>query len=172
MTRQPQCSQIGASRWIAHSKLSKTCRCPAVMTSKLREYSLPQTSHWAMSVRSVLRWFVRTVTATCDMHRELTTVDRGDKTLFFDDFSELSKAGGSVRQLTVTQRGSIFLNITAVLKNNPAPPPRPHRVDLVATLHAAYQELGRKWGAAELGRAGEARIYPTSARSSLLQVDS
>src|SRR5688572_5016309 len=39
-----QCSHMGASLWIAHSKLSKTCRCPAVITSKLSSYTLPQTS--------------------------------------------------------------------------------------------------------------------------------
>jgi hypothetical protein len=33
ITRHPQCSQTGAIAWIAHSKLSKTCRAPAALTS-------------------------------------------------------------------------------------------------------------------------------------------
>ncbi|MBX6365027.1 MAG: hypothetical protein IRZ00_14255 [Gemmatimonadetes bacterium] len=32
---QPQCSQTGASLWIAHSKLSNVWRLPAATTSKL-----------------------------------------------------------------------------------------------------------------------------------------
>jgi hypothetical protein len=35
ITMQPQCSQRGAIRWIAHSKLSNTCTAPAACTSKL-----------------------------------------------------------------------------------------------------------------------------------------
>jgi len=33
MIRQPQCRQVGASRWIAHSKLSKTWEVPSIRTS-------------------------------------------------------------------------------------------------------------------------------------------
>jgi hypothetical protein len=29
--RQPQCAHEGASRWIAHSKLSKVCASPPAM---------------------------------------------------------------------------------------------------------------------------------------------
>src|SRR6266508_4433906 len=48
MTRQPQWSQVGASTWIAHSKLSKTCVAPCACTSKALSYSFPQTSQTAM----------------------------------------------------------------------------------------------------------------------------
>ena len=34
-TFTPQCSQMGAIAWIAHSKLSKVCTAPAACTSKL-----------------------------------------------------------------------------------------------------------------------------------------
>src|SRR5438552_5247934 len=44
ITRQPQCSHTGASAWIAHSKLSKTCVSPARYTSKILSYSFPHTS--------------------------------------------------------------------------------------------------------------------------------
>jgi OOP family OmpA-OmpF porin len=58
----------------------------------------------------------------------------GDKTIFYDDFTDMSaddapphfkvrgaapelRAGGNVRQLTILQRGSIFPNITTLPKN-------------------------------------------------------
>jgi OOP family OmpA-OmpF porin len=58
----------------------------------------------------------------------------GEKTIFYDDFTDMSaedapphfmvrgaapelRAAGSVRQLTITQRGSIFPNLTALPKN-------------------------------------------------------
>jgi hypothetical protein len=48
ITLHLQCSHIGAIAWIAHSKLSKVCRVPAAISSKLLSYSLPQTSHVAI----------------------------------------------------------------------------------------------------------------------------
>jgi hypothetical protein len=48
ITLHLQCSQIGAIAWIAHSKLSKVCRAPAAVSSKLLSYSLPQTSQVAI----------------------------------------------------------------------------------------------------------------------------
>lgn len=125
---------------------------------------------------------------------EMTTLKStfipGEKTLFFDDFTDMSaddapphfkvrgaapelRAGGSVRQLTVTQRGSIFPNITALPKNftyeaeikadaagraittlilsskgkqifQLGTTASPKLVDLVASMRAPYQELGRK----------------------------
>jgi hypothetical protein len=48
ITLHLQCSQMGAIAWIAHSKLSKVCRAPAAISSKLLSYSLPQTSHVAI----------------------------------------------------------------------------------------------------------------------------
>jgi hypothetical protein len=32
MMRQRQCAQLGARAWIAHSKLSKVCEAPAIVT--------------------------------------------------------------------------------------------------------------------------------------------
>src|SRR5437667_5434648 len=40
ITRQPQWAHVGASAWMAHSKLSKTCVLPLVITWKLLSYSL------------------------------------------------------------------------------------------------------------------------------------
>src|SRR5687767_6596502 len=48
MILQPQCAQVGATAWIAHSKLSKVSVEPAIVTSKLLSYSFPQTSHRPM----------------------------------------------------------------------------------------------------------------------------
>jgi outer membrane protein OmpA-like peptidoglycan-associated protein len=125
---------------------------------------------------------------------EMTTLKStfvpGDKTLFYDDFTDMTadeapphfkvrgaapelKAGGNIRQLTITQRGSIFPNLTSLPKNftyeaefkvdNPtrdlihlillsktkqifilSTTAMPNQVDLVASLRAPYQELGRK----------------------------
>src|SRR5215210_51001 len=48
MILTPQCSQVGASAWIAHSKLSNTCGwSPGRVTLKALSYSLPHTSHLA-----------------------------------------------------------------------------------------------------------------------------
>src|ERR671932_808546 len=48
-TRQPQCAQVGASAWIAHSKESDTrCAPPAMLTAIIVSYSLPQTSQVAI----------------------------------------------------------------------------------------------------------------------------
>ena len=125
---------------------------------------------------------------------EMTTLKStfipGDKTLFFDDFTDMTpdqapphfkvrgaapelKAAGNIRQLTVTQRGSIFPNLTALPKNftfeaeikadatnraitnlilsSKTKPifilsttASPNEVVLIATLRAPFQELGRK----------------------------
>ena len=69
---------------------------------------------------------------------EMTTLKSafipGDKTIFYDDFTDMSadsapphfkvrgaapelKTAGSIRQLTITQRGSIFPNLTTLPKN-------------------------------------------------------
>lgn len=49
MMRASQCSQMGAMRWIAQEKESKTCLDPSrVSTEKARSYSFPQTSQRAM----------------------------------------------------------------------------------------------------------------------------
>jgi len=69
---------------------------------------------------------------------EMTTLKAafipGEKTLFYDDFTDMAagdapphfkirgaaaelKAGGNIRQLTISQRGSIFPNLTALPKN-------------------------------------------------------
>jgi OmpA-OmpF porin, OOP family len=124
---------------------------------------------------------------------EMTTLKStfipGDKTLFYDDFTDMAagdapphfkirgaapelKAGGNIRQLSVTQRGSIFPNLTTLPKNftyeaeiKADPTSRaittlillskakqvftlsttasPKQVDLIASLRAPYQELGR-----------------------------
>ncbi len=129
---------------------------------------------------------------------ELTTLKStfipGEKTLFYDDFTDMSagdapphfkirgaapelKAGGNIRQLTVTARGSMFPNLTALPKNFTfeaevkadasgraistlillakakqifmlSTTASPKQVDLVASLRAPYQELGRKRTAA------------------------
>ena len=125
---------------------------------------------------------------------EMTTLKStfipGDKTLFFDDFTDMTpddapphfkvrgaapvlKASGNVRQLTVTQRGSLFPNITSLPQNftfeaeikadttnraittlilsskgkqifHLSTTASPKQVDLVASLRAPYSELGRK----------------------------
>ena len=125
---------------------------------------------------------------------EMTTLTStfipGDKTLFFDDFTDMTaddapphfkirgaapqlKAAGNIRQLTVTQRGSIFPNITELPANftfeaeikadatnraistlilmsknkqilQLSTTASPKQVDLVVSLRAPYQELGRK----------------------------
>ena len=125
---------------------------------------------------------------------EMTTLKStfipGDKTLFYDDFTDMTaddapphfkvrgaapvlKAAGNVRQLTATQRGSIFPNLTALPKNftfeaeltaegtgraiftlillsktkqifTLGTTAAPKQVDLVASMRAPYQELGRK----------------------------
>ena len=114
----------------------------------------------------------------------------GDKTLFYDDFTDMSaddapphfkvrgsapelKAGGGIRQLSITQRGSIFPNLNALPKNFTyeaelkadvsnrtitnlillskakqililSTTASPKQVELVASLRAPFQELGRK----------------------------
>ncbi len=114
----------------------------------------------------------------------------GEKTIFYDDFTDMSaddapphfkvrgaavelRASDAMRQLTITQRGSIFPNLTALPKNftyeaeikadatgriianlilisrtkqilHLATTASPNQVDLVCSLRAPYQELGRK----------------------------
>src|SRR5215212_795421 len=56
MILTPQCSQVGASAWIAHSKLSNTCGWSSGrVTRNALSYSLPHTSHLAISL-APLRW--------------------------------------------------------------------------------------------------------------------
>ena len=67
MMRTPQCSHDGASAWIAHSKLSKTCVFPAITTWNVLSYSLPQPWHFGIvpPVRAMsggghrARWYFR-----------------------------------------------------------------------------------------------------------------
>src|SRR5947207_1400348 len=61
MTAQPQCSQRGASAWIAHSNESNTWVAPAVVISSDLSYSFPHTSHSAMlsSFRRLRGYFPR-----------------------------------------------------------------------------------------------------------------
>jgi OmpA-OmpF porin, OOP family len=125
---------------------------------------------------------------------EMTTLKStfipGEKTIFYDDFTDMSaddapphfkvrgaapvlKAAGDLRQLTITQRGSIFPNITSLPKNftyeaelkvdNPnraisllilsagekqilqfVTTAMQNQTDLAVSLRAPYQELGRK----------------------------
>jgi outer membrane protein OmpA-like peptidoglycan-associated protein len=125
---------------------------------------------------------------------EMTTLKStfvpGDKTLFYDDFTDMSagdapphfkirgaapelREAGKIRQLTVTARGSMFPNLTALPKNftfeaevKVDTPTRPimnlilsskgkqiliwsasflqKDIDLIVSLRAPYQELGRK----------------------------
>ena len=125
---------------------------------------------------------------------EMTTLKAtfipGDKTIFFDDFSDMSaddapphfkvrgaapelRAAGKIKQLTVTARGSLFPNLTALPKNftmeaevkadatgraiftmmfnskgkqilHLSTTAAPKQVDLVVSLRTPYSELGRK----------------------------
>ncbi len=125
---------------------------------------------------------------------EMTTLKStfipGDKTLFFDDFTDMTaddapphfkvrgaapelRAASNLRQLTMTQRGSLFPNITALPKNftveteivaeaknraittlmfsskgkqilHVSTTASPKLVDLVVSLRTPYSELGRK----------------------------
>jgi OOP family OmpA-OmpF porin len=135
-----------------------------------------------------------TASSTASQQPELTTLKStfipGEKTIFYDDFTDMSpdsapphfkirgsapelRAAGNIRQLTVTQRGSIFPNVTALPKNFTYEAEIKADVtsrvittlillskekqilqlmmtamvtdaDLVASLRAPYQELGRK----------------------------
>jgi hypothetical protein len=49
MMRQLQWSQVGASRAMAHSKLSKAYDAPLIVTTKALSYSFPQVSHFGMA---------------------------------------------------------------------------------------------------------------------------
>ena len=129
-------------------------------------------------------------TAQPEMTTLKSTFIPGDKTLFFDDFTDMTaddapphfkvrgaapelRAAGNVRQLTITQRGSMFPNLTNLPKNftyeaeikadatgraittlmlvsktkqifHLSTTASPKQVDLVASLRTPYQELGRK----------------------------
>jgi hypothetical protein len=48
MIMQPQWAHLGASAWMAHSKLSNTCFSFPTSTSNDLSYSFPQTSHLAI----------------------------------------------------------------------------------------------------------------------------
>ncbi len=119
----------------------------------------------------------------------------GEKTIFYDDFTDMGpgdapphfkvrgaapelRASGAIRQLTITQRGSIFPNITALPKNFTfeaeikadttnrsianlmlaskgkqilllSTTASPKLVDLICSLRSPYQELGRVRAAAD-----------------------
>ncbi len=118
----------------------------------------------------------------------------GEKTIFYDDFTDMGagdapphfkvrgsaaelRSAGAIRQLTITQRASIFPNLTALPKNftyeaeikadtkgraittlmlaskgkqilHLSTTASPKLVDLVCSLRSPYQELGRKRAAA------------------------
>ena len=141
-----------------------------------------------------LQTHVMAQTAGAAAQPEMTTLKStfvpGDKTLFFDDFTDMTaddapphfkvrgaapelRALGAIRQLTVTQRGSMYPNITALPKNftvevevkadttnraiftlmftsktkqilHVGVTASPKLVDLVASIRAPYSELGRK----------------------------
>src|SRR5664279_2931743 len=80
----------------------------------------------------------QTASPSASQQPEMTTLKStfvpGEKTIFYDDFTDMTaddapphfkvrgaapelKAAGNVRQLTVTQRGSIFPNLTALPQN-------------------------------------------------------
>jgi OmpA-OmpF porin, OOP family len=125
---------------------------------------------------------------------EMTTLKAtfvpGEKTIFYDDFTDMTadsapphfrvrgaapelRASGDVRQLTITQRGSLFPNIKALPKNftyeadikadnvvrclstlilsagdkqilHVVTSALPKEIELQVSLRAPYQELGRK----------------------------
>jgi hypothetical protein len=129
-------------------------------------------------------------TAQPEMTTLKSTFVPGEKTLFFDDFSDMSpdsapkrfkvrgatpelRAAGDIRQLTVTQRGSLHPNITSLPKNftlemevkaeptgriidlvalssknkqilHWATTAMQDQTDVVVSLRAPYEELGRK----------------------------
>jgi outer membrane protein OmpA-like peptidoglycan-associated protein len=145
---------------------------------------------------------------------ELTTLKSsfipGDKTIFYDDFTDMSageapphfkirgaapelKAAGDLRQLTITQRGSIFPNLTALPANftfeaemRVESPKRaltslifsagekqililttsalPKEVEFVASLRAPYQELGRKRLAADWNEPARVALWVQNGR--------
>ena len=132
---------------------------------------------------------VRAQTAQPEMTTLKSTFIPGDKTIFYDDFTDMTaddapphfkvrgaapalQAAGDVRQLAITQRGSIFPNITSLPKNftyevelKVDKPVRcistlilsagekqilqfvtsamPNLADQIVSLRAPYQELGR-----------------------------
>jgi OmpA-OmpF porin, OOP family len=148
----------------------------------------------AFAVLVVLFARLSAIAQTPSDQPEMTTLKStfvpGDKTIFYDDFTDMSaddapphfkvrgaapelRAAGSVRQLTMLQRGSIFPNITALPKNftyeaelaaeatnrvmtilvllskekqifQLVTTAAPGYTDLVASMRAPYSELGRK----------------------------
>ena len=159
---------------------------------------------WLASLLIFVGWFVVPAapgaqqTPAAVAQPEFTTLKSdfvpGEKTIFYDDFTDMSagdapphfkvrgaapelRAAGAIRQLTITQRGSIFPNLTALPKNftfeaeikadatnraittliliskgkqilQLATTASPNQVSLIATLRAPFQELGRKQAAA------------------------
>src|SRR5688500_5989202 len=57
MMRKSQWAQRGANAWIAHSKLSNVCDCPAITTSNALSYSFPQVSQ--RDIKTSVRKFER-----------------------------------------------------------------------------------------------------------------
>ena len=134
----------------------------------------------------------------------------GEKTIFYDDFTDMTadeapphfkvrgaapelKSAGSIRQLTVTQRGSIFPNLTALPKNftyeaeiKMEPTSRvlahlillakgkqifvfsttamPKEVELQVQLKAPYQDLGRKRTAASWAEPAKLALWVQNGR--------
>jgi outer membrane protein OmpA-like peptidoglycan-associated protein len=134
----------------------------------------------------------------------------GEKTIFYDDFSDMTadsppphfkvrgaapelKASGDLRQLTVTQRGSLFANVTALPKNftfeaeinfettnrsiltlmfaaggkqilHVSTTAAPRYCDLVVSLRAPYQELGRVRFPAEFTQPAKLAIWVQDGR--------
>jgi OOP family OmpA-OmpF porin len=128
-------------------------------------------------------------TAQPEMTTLKSTFVPGEKTLFFDDFTDMTaddapphfkvrgappelRAAGAIRQLTMTQRGSLFPNITALPQNftleaeikvdmttradvtlmfasktkqilHLSLSAAPKQIDLIASMRTPYQELGR-----------------------------
>ncbi|HEY3441709.1 MAG TPA: OmpA family protein [Paludibaculum sp.] len=154
--------------------------------STLRSAALASTLLFA-----VLPVLAQSPAAQPEMTTLKSTFIPGDKTIFFDDFTDMGpgdapphfkirgaapelRAAGALRQLTITGRGSIFPNLTALPKNftfeAEMMAESTNRVistlilssggkqiftlsttansgkdtDLVASLRAPYQELGRK----------------------------
>jgi OmpA-OmpF porin, OOP family len=156
----------------------------------------------------------QTASPSASQQPELTTLKStfvpGEKTIFYDDFTDMTaddapphfkirgaapelKAAGNIRQLTVTQRGSIFPNLTALPKNftyeaeiKMEPTSRalahlillakgkqilvwsttamPKEVDLAVQLKAPYQDLGRKRTAANWAEPAKIALWVQNGR--------
>lgn len=145
---------------------------------------------------------------------EMTTLKAtfipGDKTIFYDDFTDMSpdsapphfkirgsapelREGGAIRQLSITQRASIFPNLTALPKNftyeaevkvdgpgraittvilssknkqyfHFSTTATPKTVDQVASLRVPYQELGRRRATADWGQPVKIALWVQNGR--------